>query len=237
MTQLGWVEGNNLAIEYRFGEGKGPDRLAELAVELVRLRLDVIVIQATSSALAVKKATSTIPIVMASVGDPVAQGLVGSLARPGGNITGLASLADELAGKRIEMLKEVIPKSTRVGVITGGGGRGSDLQLEAMRAASAALGLKLEEVGVASDPEKLVNAFQTALRRRVNAIVTTTGPVIFGQRKSIIVLAANHRLPAMYPQKEFVEDGGLMAYGADRRDSYRRTAILRRQNLEGREAC
>ena len=138
MTQLGWVEGNNLAIEYRFGEGKGPDRLAELAVELVRLRLDVIVIQATSSALAVKKATSTIPIVMASVGDPVAQGLVASLARPGGNITGLASLADELAGKRIEMLKEVIPKSTRVGVITGGGGRGSDLQLEAMRAASAA---------------------------------------------------------------------------------------------------
>jgi len=233
MTQLGWVEGKNLAIEYRFGEGKGPDRLAELAVELVRLRLDVIVIQATSSALAVKKATSTIPIVMASVGDPVAQGLVASLARPGGNITGLASLADELAGKRIEMLKEVIPKSTRVGVITGGGGRGSDLQLEAMRAASAALGLKLEAVGVASDPEKLVNAFQTALRRRVNAIVTTTGPVIFGQRKSIIVLAANHRLPAMYPQKEFVEDGGLMAYGADRRDSYRRTAIYVDKILKG----
>jgi putative tryptophan/tyrosine transport system substrate-binding protein len=123
------------------------------------------------------------------------------------------------------MLKEVIPKSTRVGVITGGGGRGSDLQLQAMRAASAALRLKLEEVGVAKDPETLVNAFQTALRRRVNAIITTTGPVIFGQRKSIIVLAANHRLPAMYPQKEFVEDGGLMSYGADRRDSYKRTAI------------
>ena len=102
-----------------------------------------------------------------------------------------------------------------------------------MRAASAALGLKLEAVGVASDPEKLVNAFQTALRRRVNAIVTTTGPVIFGQRKSIIVLAANHRLPAMYPQKEFVEDGGLMAYGADRRDSYRRTAIYVDKILKG----
>jgi putative ABC transport system substrate-binding protein len=233
MIQHGWVEGKNLAIEYRFGEGKGPDRLAELAVELVRLKPDAIVIQATSSALAAKKATSTIPIVMASVGDPVAQGLVTSLARPGGNITGLASFADDLAGKRIEILKEVIPKSTRVGVIKGGGGRGADLQLQAMKAAAVALGLKLEEIGVASDPEKLVNAFQTALRQRVNAIITTTGPVIFGQRKSIIVLAANHRLPAMYPQKEFVEDGGLMSYGADRRDNYRRAAIYVDKILKG----
>jgi putative ABC transport system substrate-binding protein len=233
MTQLSWVEGKNLTIEYRFGEGKGPDRLAELAAELVRLKLDVIVIQATSSALAAKKATSTIPIVMASVGDPVAQGLVASLARPGGNITGLASLADDLAGKKIEILKEVIPKSTRVGVITGGGGRGAQLQLKAMRAAAVALGIRLVEIGVASDPEKLVNAFQTAVRERVNAIITTTGPVIFGQRKSIIVLAANYRLPAMYPQKEFVEDGGLMSYGVDRRDNYRRAAIYADKILKG----
>jgi putative ABC transport system substrate-binding protein len=172
-------------------------------------------------------------VMLLSVGDPVAQGLVASLARPGGNITGLASLADDLAGKKIEILKEVIPKSTRVGVITGGGGRGAQLQLKAMRAAAVALGIRLVEIGVAGDPEKLVNAFQTAVRERVNAIITTTGPVIFGQRKSIIVLAANYRLPAMYPQKEFVEDGGLMSYGVDRRDNYRRAAIYADKILKG----
>jgi len=235
MTQLNWVDGKNLTIEYRFGEGKGPDRLAELALELVGLKLDALVVQATSAALAAKKATSTITIVMASVGDPVAQGLVASLARPGGNITGLASLADELAGKRLEILKEVIPKSTRVGVIGGatGKGRGAELQLKEMRATALALGLKLEEIGIASDPDKLVNAFQTAVRKRVHAIITTAGPVIFGQRKSIIVLAANYRLPAMYPYKEFVEDGGLMSYGTDRHDSYRRAAIYVDKILKG----
>jgi putative tryptophan/tyrosine transport system substrate-binding protein len=234
MTQLGWVEGKNLTIDYRFGEGKGPDRLDELAVELVRLKPDVIVTEATSSALAAKKATDTIPVVMASVGDPVAQGLVASLARPGGNVTGLASLADNLAGKRIEILKEAIPKLIRVGVISGGrGGRGGELQLKAMRAAAAALGIRLVEIGIASDSEKLVNAFQTAGRERVNAVTTTTGPVIFGQRKSIVVLATNYRLPAMYPQKEFVEDGGLMSYGLDGRDRYRRTAIYVDKILKG----
>ena len=234
MTQLNWIEGKNLTIEYRYGEGKGVTRLAELAVELVGLKLDLIVVADASAALAAKRATSTAPIVMASVGDPVAQGLISSLARPGGNITGLASFADELAGKRVEILKEVLPKSTRIGVIIGGGsGRGAELQLKVMKEAGSGLGLKLVEIGAASDPEKLVNAFQVAVRERVNAIITTSGAVIFGQRKSIIVLVANHKLPAIYPQKEFVEDGGLMSYGVDRRDNYRRAAIYVDKILKG----
>jgi ABC-type uncharacterized transport system substrate-binding protein len=235
MTQLGWIEGKNLTIEYRFGEGKGPERLAELAPELIRLEVDLIVVSATSSALAAKKATSTIPIVMASVGDPVEQGIITSLARPGGNITGFVGSGPGLAGKRFEILKEALPESTRVGLLTGGRplGRGAQIQVKEMRAAAFPLGLKLVEIGVASEPETLVNAFQMAVRERVNALITTSGPVIFGQRKSIVVLAANYRLPAMYPQKEFVEDGGLMSYGVDRRDNYRRAAIYTDKILKG----
>jgi putative ABC transport system substrate-binding protein len=235
LTQLNWIEGQNLTIEYRYGEGKGVTRLTELAVELVGLKLDLIVVADTSAALAAKRTTSTAPIVMASVGDPVARGLIASLARPGGNITGLASFADELAGKRVEVLKEVLPKSTRIGVIIGGGGggRGAELQLKAMKEVGSGLGLKLVEIGAASDPEKLVNAFQIPVRERVNGIITTSGAIIFGQRKSIIVLAANYKLPAIYPQREFVEDGGLMSYGVDRRDNYRRAEIYVDKALKG----
>jgi putative tryptophan/tyrosine transport system substrate-binding protein len=233
MTQLSWIEGKNLTIEYRYGEGRGDTRLAELAVELVGLKVDLIVVDTTNAALAAKKATSTIPIVMASVGDPVAQGLISSLARPGGNITGNATFTDELAGKRIEILKEVLPKSTRIGVITGTGGKGAEIQLKVMQESASVLGLKLVEIGTAIESEKLVNAFQVAVRERIDAITTTSGTTIFGQRKSIIVLAANYRLPAMYPQKEFVDDGGLMSYGTDRRDFYRRAAIYVDKILKG----
>jgi putative tryptophan/tyrosine transport system substrate-binding protein len=232
MIQLGWVEGKNLAIEYRYAEGK-IDRLPELVAELVHLKLDLIVVTATGPALAAKKATSAIPIVMVSVGDPVERGLIAGLAQPGGNITGLATFAEELAGKRVEIFKEVLPKSTRMGVITGGSGIGGELQVKAMKEVASTLGLKLDVVGTASDPEKLVKAFQTAIRERVNGIVTTSGSINFGQRKSIIVLAANYKLPAIYPQKEFVEDGGLMSYGVDRRDLYRRAAIYVDKILKG----
>jgi putative ABC transport system substrate-binding protein len=232
MIQLGWVEGKNLAIEYRYAEGK-IDRLPELVAELVHLKLDLIVVTATGPALAAKKATSAIPIVMVSVGDPVERGLIAGLAQPGGNITGLATFAEELAGKRVEIFKEVLPKSTRMGVITGGSGIGGELQVKAMKEVASTLGLKLDVVGTASDPEKLVKAFQTAIRERVNGIVTTSGSINFGQRKSIIVLAANYKLPAIYPQKEFVEDGGLMSYGVDRRDLYGRAAIYVDKILKG----
>jgi len=212
MIKLDWIEGKNLTIEYRHAEGK-IDRLDGFAVELVGLKVDVIVAQSTSPALAAKRATTSIPIVMVGVADPVGQGLIASLARPGGNITGLATFSEELSGKRLEILKEVLPKATRVGVITGPrGSRGNELQLKAMNESAAALGLKLVELGSAVDPEKLVSAFSVAVRERVNMITITAGLSTFGSRKSIIALAANHNLPAIYPQKEFVEDGGLMSY-------------------------
>jgi putative ABC transport system substrate-binding protein len=153
-------------------------------VELVRQKLDVILVSGTSSALAAKKVTSTIPIVMAGVGDPVGQGLIASLARPEAHITGLATFAPELGGKRLEILKDVMPGSTRIGVLAGGIGRGAQLQVKEMKAAALALGLILEEIGVACDPEKLVNAFKTAVRERVHAIITTSGPVIFAQGRA-----------------------------------------------------
>ena len=233
MTQLNWIEGKNLTIAYRYAEAKGATRLAELAAELVGLKVDVVVVSATSTALAAKKATSTIPIVMTTSVDPVGVGLIASLARPGGNITGLAGFSDDLAGKRLEILKEVLPKSTRFGVISGTGGRGGEPQLKVMKQAASALGLKLVEIGSGSDAEKLLNAFRVAVREGVHGIITISAPVIFAQRQSIIVLAANHKLPAIYPDKEFVEDGGLMSYGVDRRDLYRRAAIYVDKILKG----
>jgi putative ABC transport system substrate-binding protein len=187
MTQLGWVEGKNLTIEYRFGEGKGPDRLAELAPELISLKVDLIVVSGTSAALAAKKATSTIPIVMATVSDPVAQGIITSLARPGGNITGFVGQGPGLAGKRIEILKEVVPGPTRVGLLTGLG-PGAQMQVKEMRAAALPLGLRLVEIGLASDSETLVNAFQMAVRERVNALITTSGPLFSDKEKALSCL-------------------------------------------------
>lgn len=233
MTQFNWIEGKNLTVEYRYAEGKGAARLAELAAELVGLKVDVIVVSATSTALAAKKATSTIPIVMAGSVDPVGVGLIASLARPEGNVTGHANFTDDLGGKRLEILRDVLPKSTRFGVVTATGGRAGELQLKVMREAASALGLKLLEIGSGSDNEKLVNAFRVAVRERVNGIITISAPVIFAHRNSVVALAANHKLPAIYPDKEFVEDGGLMSYGVDRRELYRRTAIYVDKVLKG----
>ena len=237
MAQFDWIEGRNLTVEYRYAERKGATWLAELAVELVGLKVDVIVVDGAGAALAAKKATSTIPIVMTSDVDPVGRGIISSLARPGGNITGLTGFSDDLAGKRVEILKEVLPKSTRFGVITGGGtraaGSGSDRQVKVMKEAASALGLKLVELGAASDPEKLVNAFHVAVRERVNGIVPTSGTRNFGQRNSFIVLAANYKLPAIYPEKGYVEAGGLLSYGADRRENYQRAAVYVDKILRG----
>jgi putative ABC transport system substrate-binding protein len=233
MTQLNWIEGKNLTIEYRYAEGKGASRLAELTVDLVALKVDVIVVSGNSTALAAKNATSSMPVVMASSADPVGVGLVASLARPGGNITGLAGFGEDLAGKRLEILKEVIPKSTRFGVITATGGRAGELQLQVMKEAASVFRLKLIEVGSGSDNEKLVDAFRAASRERVNGIITISAPVIFAQRNSVAALAATYNLPAIYPEKEFVEAGGLMSYGVDRREQYQRTAVYVDKILRG----
>ena len=233
MRKLGWSEGENITSEYRFAEQK-PERLPELAADLVRLKVDIIVATSTAPALAAKKATTTIPIVIASVANPVGAGLVASLARPGGNVTGLSSLGTELNTKRLEILKDAVPKLVRVGVLISlTPGVSPDLQIKALRTAAPALKLKLEEIETEFDAKGLETAFQTAKQKQVNAIMTQAGPRFFAERKRIVELAGKYRLPAIYPQKEYVDEGGLMSYGADQADSYRRAASYVDRILKG----
>jgi putative ABC transport system substrate-binding protein len=226
LSKLGWIEGKNITIEYRFGENKGTARLLELAAELVRLKVDLIVVSGGTTPLAAKRATTTIPIVMTSSGDPVGEGLVASLARPGGNVTGFSSLGPELNTKRLEILKDAVPKLLRVGLLRqqAGAGIAVELQLKDLRAAALALKLKLEEIETQRDAKGLESAFQTAKQKQVGAIMTTVGRSFLAQRKRIVELAGKHRLPAIYSQKEFVDEGGLMSYGVDYDDLYRRAA-------------
>jgi putative ABC transport system substrate-binding protein len=233
LSKLGWIEGKNLTIESRFAEGKN-DRLPELAADLVRLKVDLIVVTATPAALAAKSAPTTIPIVMTNAGDPVAAGLVASLARPGGNVTGISSLSPELGTKRLEILKDVRPELLRVGLLSlAGGGMGQDLQMKELRPAALALKLKLEEINAQPDAKGLERAFETAMEKQVNAIMTTAGRQFSAERMRIVELAGKYRLPAIYPQKEFVEAGGLMSYGADYADLYRRAAVYVDKILKG----
>jgi ABC-type uncharacterized transport system substrate-binding protein len=204
LIKLGWIEGKNVVLEYRFAEGK-LERLPELAADLVRLKVDLIMAQGTPGTLAAKNVTTTIPIVMINAGDPVGAGLVAGLARPGGNVTGLSALSTELNTKRLEILKDAVPKLARVGLLRGTGvsNLARDLQLKELRAAALALKLKLEELDAQSDAKGLESAFQTAKQKQVNAIMTmSTGP-FFAERKRIVELAGKYRLPAIYFQKEF----------------------------------
>jgi putative ABC transport system substrate-binding protein len=233
LSNLGWIEGKNIAIEYRFAEQKF-ERLPELAADLVRLTVDVIVAASTAAALAAKSATATIPIVMTNSGDPVAAGLVASLARPGGNVTGNSGLSPQLNTKRLEILKDAVPKLARVGLLRQTeGGAGTDLQLKELRPAAPALKLKLEEIETQLDPKGLESAFQTAKQKQVNAIMTQVGTRFFAERKRIVELAGKYRLPAIYPQKEYVDEGGLMSYGVDYHDLYRRAAVYVDKILKG----
>ena len=232
LNKLGWIEGKNITIEYRFAEQKS-ERMPELAADLVRLKVDLIVVTGRPEALAAKKATTTVPIVMASVGDPVGAGLVASLARPGGNVTGLSSLAPELNSKRLEILKDAVPKLARVGLLLLGVGFTDDLQLKEVRPAAKLLKLKLEEIDVQPDAKGLESAFQTAKQKQVGAIMTMTTRQFFAERKRIVELADKYRLPAIYFQKEFVDEGGLMSYGADYNDLHRRAAVYVDKILKG----
>jgi len=232
MRKLGWIEGKNITIEYRFAEQKD-ERLPELAADLVRLKIDLIVVTGGPAALAAKGATSTIPIVIAQVGDPVGQGLVASLARPGGNVTGLSSLI-ELNTKRLEILKDAVSKLARVGLLLPLlGGSALEVPLKELRAAAVALKLKLEEIDAQPDTKGLESAFQTAKQKQVNAITMIPTRPFFAERKRIVELAGKYRLPAIYFQKEFVDEGGLMSYGADFDDLYRRAAVYVDKILKG----
>ena len=233
LSKLGWIEGKNITIEYRFGENKGPERLPELAAELVRLKVDLIVVAGTPSSLAAKSATTTIPIVMAQAGDPVGSGLVASLARPGGNVTGFSNLSFELNTKRLEILKDAVPKLARVGLLRSPRGVLGDLQLVELRSAAVALKLKLEEIETQIDAKGLESAFQTTKQKQVGAIMTISSRPFFAERKRIVELAGKYRLPAIYFQKEFVDEGGLMFYGADTADLYQRAAVYVDKILKG----
>jgi putative ABC transport system substrate-binding protein len=230
LSKLGWIEGKNITIEYRFAEQK-PERLPELAAELVRLKVDLIVVASRPTALAAKSATATIPIVMTNVGDPVGAGLIASLARPGGNVTGFSSLSPDLITKRLEILKDAVPKLDRVGLLRPAGT--GQFQMKALRPAALALKLKLEEIETQPDAEGLESAFKTAKQKQVNAIMTMATPSFFAERKRIVELAGKYRLPAIYFQKEFVDEGGLMYYGEDYADLYRRAAVYVDKILKG----
>ena len=230
LTKLGWIEGKNITIEYRFAENKGSEHLLELAAELVRLKVDLIAVTGSTAALPAKRATTTIPIVMTNAADPVGAGLVASLARPGGNVTGFSSLSNELNTKRLEILKDAVPKLTRVGLLRS---PAVSSQTKDLRAAALYLKLKLEEIETQYDAKGLENAFKTAKQKQVGAILTTATRSFFAERKRIVELAGKYRLPAIYFQKEFVDEGGLMSYGADYEDLFRKSAHYVDKILKG----
>jgi putative ABC transport system substrate-binding protein len=230
LRELGYVEGKNILIEYRYAEGK-LERLPDLAAELVRLKVDVIVTSGPGS-LAAKKASATIPIVFAAFADPVGSGLVSSLARPGGNITGLSLMTPDLDGKRLELLKEAFPKVVRVAFFWQPGGISGDRPLTEMEAAAKALRVKLQSLEVRS-LDDFDSAFARAKRDGAQALITYPGPLINTQQRQVLDFAAKNRLPAMYPASEFVEAGGLMSYAPSYTDLFRRAADFVDKILKG----
>jgi putative tryptophan/tyrosine transport system substrate-binding protein len=233
LSKLGLTEGKNITIEYRYAEGER-DRFPELAAEMVRLKVDLIVVEGSGLALAAKSATTTIPIVVTNAGGLLGLGLVESLARPGGNVTGNASLTPELNTKRLEILKDTVLKLTRVGFLRSSGDNVlSELQMKELRAAAVALKLKLDEIETQYDAKDIESAFQTAKQKQVGAIMTQSTRPFSAERKRIVELAVKYRLPAIYPQKEYVDEGGLMSYGTDSADNYRRTAVYVDKILKG----
>jgi putative tryptophan/tyrosine transport system substrate-binding protein len=231
LREHGYVEGKNIVIEYRYADGKR-ERLPDLAAELARLKVDVIVTTGAVPVLAAKKASPTIPIVFASSSDPVRSGLVSSLAQPGGTITGLSQMAPDLDGKRLELLKEAFPKIVRVAFLWQAGGMRGNLELTDMEAAAKVLGIKLQSLPVRSLGD-LEGAFARAKKERAQALITTTGALIDTQQRQVLDFAVKNRLPAMYPNSEFVEAGGLMSYGSDDKDLWWRAADFVDKILKG----
>jgi putative tryptophan/tyrosine transport system substrate-binding protein len=233
LRELGYIEGQNIAFEYRYAEGK-PDRQAELAAELVRLKVDIIVV--TGGAVwvrAAKNATKTIPIVMVGTGgDPVEEGLVESLARPGGNVTGLTNLSTELDGKRMELLKEAVPKVARVAVLYNPVTPGIVLELKEVQTAAHVLGVTIQpwEVRPADGFDRV---FAAMGKQRPDGLFVLSGPLMGANRKRIADFALKSRLPSMYQSREFVDTGGLMSYAADVAESYRRVAYYVDKILKG----
>ncbi len=230
LRNRGWVDGQNIAVETRYSERA--EWLPDLAAELVQLKVDVIVTWGTPAARAAENATSTIPIVMAAAIDPVGTGLVSSLARPGGNLTGLSSGGAELSGKALELLREIVPRVTRVAVVWNPDNPAEKVKVKETQAAAQALGVRLQSLE-ARDPNELESAFAAMTRERAGALLVQHELVFLTHRKRIVELAAKNRLPAMYERKEYVDVGGLMSYGVSFPENFRRAATYVDKILKG----
>jgi putative ABC transport system substrate-binding protein len=231
LRDLGYIEGQNIVIEYRYAEGKF-DRLPDFAAELVRLKVDVIAAGGSPAIQAAKDATRTIPIVMTGLSDPVAWGVIASLDRPGGNITGLSLGGYELIGKRLELLKETVPRASRIAFFWTSQSPAPDLRSKETQSASQALGLRIQSLEVRG-PNDLEGAFQAAVKGRAGGLTVEPSPVFTTNRHRILDFAATKRLPGMYPWREYAEDGGLMSYAPNLSDRYRRAAVYVDKILKG----
>ena len=231
LRELGYVEGKNIVIEWRYAEGK-LDRLPALAAELVRLKVDVIVSAGPGPTRSAKQARVRIPIVMAFDDDPVGSGFAAGLARPGGNITGLSTLAPEISGKQLELLKEIAPKLSRVAVLGNATQPGHPQALREINVAADGLGVQLQYLEVGA-PKDIETAFRAVSKERADAVLVLGGPVLFSQRKQVIELALKSRLPTIYARPEYVEDGGLVFYGPSYTDLFRRAATYVDKILKG----
>ena len=231
LRDLGYVEGQNIAMEYRAAEGK-LERLPDLAAELVRLNVDIIISETTPATAAAKKATATIPIIMESVGDPIGAGFIASLAQPRTNLTGFSLMSVDLGAKRLELLKTLIPKISRVAVLWNPTNPAQKLMLPAAEGPARALGLTLQPVALA-DAGGLETAFETIIREQTHALMVFEDSVTTTNRRRIAELAGRHRLPAMYGLKSFVEVDGLISYGPDPFEQFRRGAVYVDKILRG----
>ena len=222
LRELGWIEGQNVTFEYRYAENR-LERLPELAAELVRLNVDVIVARGTLGPLAAKQASSTIPIVVTAAGDPLGSGLVTSLARPGGNVTGMSLMAPDLGGKRLELLKEVLPRLDRVAVLWNAANPYSALVFKETQAAGRTLGIEVQSLEVRA-PDDFDGAFEAARRQRPDALITVEDPLTTSQRQRVEDFTAEQQLPSLHGVREFAAAGGLMSYGASLADLFQRAA-------------
>ena len=232
LKDLGYVERKNILIEFRHAQGKR-DRIPSLVAELVQLKVDVLVSPDPAAIRAAKQATKTIPIVMVINQDPVATGLVDSLARPGGNITGISRLNRELSGKRLELLTDIIPGISRVGVLWDASAEGPNISFKEYQTAAHALKLQLQSLEVRGPNPDLYGAFQSAVKGRVSALITVGNNVLDRHRKQITQLSVKHRLPSMYESSFWIEPGGLISYSSNDAESYRRAAWIVDKILKG----
>src|SRR5262245_12971270 len=231
LRDVGYVEGRSVAFEWKWGQDR-VGRLPDMAAELVGSQVDVIVTGGTPATKAVKEATRTIPIVMAMVGDPVGAGLVESLGRPGGNATGLSIVATDLSGKRLQLLKEIVPRLSSIAVMSYGPNPQSQMELRETQIAAQKLDLQVHSVPISAD-SSIENAFEKIKKETVQALIVVTDPILFSQRSQILALAAGSRLPAMYPYRAFSEAGGLISYAPNDRDVFRRAASYVDRILKG----